>query len=391
MALMNLPDGTRYALPELAATRLRLLETLNSLYGGWGYRYVKLPALESYDPEHPRAAQSFKLSDRDSSLLALRSDFTPALARLVQLHYRQAATGDAPLRLQYSGSVWHAIDPDLAHNREFTQVGIELVGVSNARADAELIHLARESVRTVGLAPRVEIGNPALVRVLFDLAEVPAGMRDPLAGAIDRKDQRTLLTLLAALELPADLQRALLKVPDLYGTAAVLPAARQLMPWPEARAELDRVEEILGQFEDSSELLIELGMARRLSYYTGITFRAYTFDFGQPLLGGGRYDGALLPYAAGFSLGLERFMSALVNGSAAARPPAVLSTDDTAARLLRAAGFTVLRSLAESAAELHEEARALGATYLFSGGRVTALGADSADLQRLQEITGSKA
>jgi ATP phosphoribosyltransferase regulatory subunit len=386
MALMNLPDGTRYALPAHAATRLRLLEKLNTLYGEWGYQYVKLPALESYDPAHPRAAQSFKLSDRDSSLLALRSDFTPALARLVQLHYPQTAAGSVPLRLQYSGTVWHAIDPDLAHNREFTQVGIELVGVSNARADAELIHLARESVRAVGLAPRVEIGNPALVRVLFDLAEVPAAQRDALASAIDRKDQRTLLTLLDALQLPADLQQALLVVPDLYGTAQILPAARTLMPWPEARAELDRVDEILAQFEDSSELLIELGMARRLSYYTGVTFRAYTFDFGQPLLGGGRYDGALLEYAAGFSLGLERFMSALVNGSSSGQPVRVLSTDDAAARLLRAAGFTVLRSLAHDAAELCEEAGTLGATYLFDGGRITALTADDSSLQQLREL-----
>lgn len=391
MALMKLPDGTRYALPETARTRLELLERLNALYSEWGYQYVKLPALEAYDPDHPRASQSFKLTDQGSSLLALRSDFTPALARLVQLHYHDAAAGTAPLRLQYSGSVWHAINPDVARNREFTQVGIELVGASNARADAELIHLARESVRAVGLAPRVEIGNPALVRALFDLAGIPESGRDHLAGAIDRKDQRTLLTLLADLNLPEDLESALLAVPDLYGSRAVLDEARQLMPWPETRHELNRVEEILEQFDDASELLIELGMARRLSYYTGVTFRAYTFDFGQPLLGGGRYDGALLPYAAGFSLGLERFISALLRGASPHRQLLVLSVDDDSAARLRRAGFTVLRSLATDEAALHAEAQLVGADYLVQDRQVRALKYDASDLARLQELLGSAA
>ncbi|BAW01645.1 ATP phosphoribosyltransferase [Thermus thermophilus] len=52
-------------------------------------------------------------------------------------------------------------------------------------------------------------------------------------------------------------------------------------------------------------------MARRYEYYSGIFFRAYTPGFGLPLLGGGRYDGALFPKAAGFALGVERLLEAL--------------------------------------------------------------------------------
>src|SRR5690554_4663152 len=169
----SLVDGTSYTLPAAASRRAELLQRLQALYAGWGYQVVEVPALESFDPQHPRADQAFKLTNNGSRLLALRSDFTPALANLIQLHYREAAAGAAAVRLQYSGTVWHAIDPDFAHAREFTQVGLELIGVSGARADAELIHLARESVRAFGLAPRLEIGSPAFVRALFDLAEVP--------------------------------------------------------------------------------------------------------------------------------------------------------------------------------------------------------------------------
>lgn len=383
MSPSQLVDGTHYSLPEGADRRAELQQRLQALYSAWGYRTVEVPALEVFDPDHPRARQSFKLSDDGSRLLALRSDFTPALAKLVQLHHREAAAGAAALRLQYRGPVWHAIDPDFAHAREFTQLGVELIGVSNARADTELIHLARESVRVFGLAPRIEIGNPAFVRALFELAEVPPGRQDALAAAIDHKDMSTLEQLVAGLKLPADLRDALLGVPDLFGGSEVLSRARQLAPWPETQTELDRTEAILDQFEDVSELLLELGMARRLSYYTGMTFRAYTPDFGQPLLGGGRYDGALLPHAAGFSLGLERLMSAGVRLTDR-RIPTILSNDDAAARHMRRHGYTVIRSLTEDPAHLRAEAVTVGASYVVHDGQVQAVGSDGGLLRALQ-------
>lgn len=347
-------DGTRYVLPAEAAQRQTIVERLQRLYQSWGYARVEVPALEPYDPHHPRAGQSFKLSDLGNRLLALRSDFTPAVAGLAR-----SSGLAAPLRLQYGGTLWQAIDPDIARIREFGQLGLELIGVSNARADAELIHLARESVREVGLAPRVEVGNPGFVRALFELAGVPAERQAALADAIDRKDPSTLRELLRGLELSADLRQALLAVPDLYGGLEVVREARRLAPWAAAQGALERLERVLAEFEDASELLVDLGMARRLSYYTGTTFRAYTLDFGQPLLGGGRYDGALLPYAAGFALGLERLLLALP-AAAEPAPPLVLSLDDGGARRLRRAGYAVERALTEDVAEAKADARSRG-------------------------------
>lgn len=349
---------------------------LRDLYATWGYERVEVPALERFDGSHPRSAQSFKLVDRDGSVLSLRTDFTPALAQLVRVAYPAVAGGARrALRLSYDGVVWHAIDPELARAREFTQVGIELIGVSNARADAEIIHLARESVRAVGLTPRVEVGNPAFVSALFDAAEVPPRSRGALADAIDRKDVSDVTGLVAALGLrgrPAD---AIVTIPDLYGDTGVIEAARSLAPSPAAAQAVDRLEGVVAEFEDPSELMLDLGMARRLSYYTGVTFRAYTFDFGQPLLGGGRYDGALLPSAAGFSLGLERLLAA-VNGAAATATagPLIVSLDDAAARSLRRAGFRVIRALSDDEAAAEREARESGASYLVTAAGLRLIG-----------------
>jgi len=371
----NPPDGTRYVLPDAAARRAEVVGTLRGLYRAWGYDLVEVPALERYDPAHPRQAQSFKLSDRDSGVLALRSDFTPALAQLVRAEHPAVAGGARrPLRWQYAGTVWHAIDPELARTREFSQIGLELIGVSNARADAEILHLARESVRAVGLQPRLEVGNPGFVRVLLDAAAVPDDRRDGLADAIDRKDRRDLADLLATTPGGAApdaerARRALLAVPDLYGGGEVLEHARAVAPWPAAQREVDRLAGVLAEFEDASELMLDLAMARRLSYYTGVTFRAYTPDFGQPLLGGGRYDGALLPAAAGFSIGVERLLQATLARLAAPEPaPRVLALDDPAARVLRDAGVRVVRALHDDVEAARDEARDLRVPFLLVAG-----------------------
>lgn len=356
------PDGTRFVLPHEAGVRNRIVEVLRRLYDSWGYGRVDTPALEHYDPGHPRARQSFKFSDRDNDVLALRADFTPAIAGLVQANYPDPTQ---PLRFQYCGTVWQAIHPDFARTREFTQIGLELVGVSNPRADAELIHLARESVRAVDLVPRVEVGSPGFVRALFDLAAIPEARRDALAEAIDRKDRRGVQSLLEPHKIAPDLERALVNIADLYGDVSALKEARIVAPWPETGRELDALEAVLNEFEDVQELLLDFGRARRLSYYTGVTFQAYTFEFGQPLLGGGRYDGALLPYAAGFSIGVERLLWALPNAGNQPRP-LVLSLDDLRARRLRAAGAVVERSLFRSRNEAGAYARAQGIPYLLT-------------------------
>ncbi len=387
MSQAALPDGTRFVLPDTAARRDELRDLLRDLYHAWGFDQVEVPSLERYDPGHPRAAQSFKLADRDSGVLALRTDFTPALAQLVRAAHPAVAGGARrPVRYQYAGTVWHAIDPELARTREFTQVGIELIGVSNARADAELIHLARESVRVVGLEPRVEVGNPGFVRAAFDAAGVPGPLRDLAADAIDRKDRSDLSGVLAPAGLATASVDALLAIPDLYGGTEVLAHARAAVPWPAALYEIDRLEGVLREFEDDSELMLDLSMARRLSYYTGVTFRAYTPDFGQPLLGGGRYDGALLPAAAGFSLGLERLMRAVARRrSVSETEPLVLAFDDAGARRLRAAGVRVVRALDAEIEAVRREARDLGIPFVLADGALEAID-PGADVERLAEL-----
>src|SRR5690606_26251239 len=110
----------------------------------------------------------------------------------------------------------------------------------------------------------------------------------------------------------------------------------------------------------------------------------YTYDFGQPLLGGGRYDGALLPHAAGFALGLGRLLAATngageEGGEASGGTPVpagglVLSLDDAKARVPMRTGYRVLRARSDTPDAALAEARALGARYLATAGGLRDLG-----------------
>ena len=128
--------------------------------------------------------------------------------------------------------------------------------------------------------PALRSAIRAFVRQLFKLAELPATVQPLAADAVDRKDPATLQALLDPLDVSSRPEKGAPQVfPIFTATCVCWTEARRLAPWPETAAACDHLEAVLTEFEDSSELLLDLGMARRLSYYTGVTFRAYTFDF----------------------------------------------------------------------------------------------------------------
>ncbi|WP_027876847.1 ATP phosphoribosyltransferase regulatory subunit [Meiothermus cerbereus] len=363
-----IPEGTRYFLPPEARLRRELQERLVNLLYGWGYEPVELPALEFYDPQHTLAERAFKLVDKSGEVLALRSEFTTAVAGLLKSNGRLVS--GQPVRLQYAGTLWlREANAELGRSREFSQVGAELVGVSSPQSDAEVLELAWACLQLVGFAEaKIEVGLPALVRDLLDATGLPGDQKERLRQAIHRKNSPELEALLMGYQVHPSLQKALLALPDLYGGREVLEEARRLPLSGKAQADLDWLEAVLALLPEVP-LLLDLGRARLLGFYTGLNFQAYTPDFGLPLLGGGRYDGALLPYAAGFALGLERVMEAL-RLPLSETPPEVLALDRALARELRAQGKRVELAWTHHLRELKEYALEKGIRWLAVDGRL---------------------
>ena len=354
-----IPDGTRFTLPAEAAWREALRSRLETVLHSWGYDGVQTPALEVFDANHPQADKSFKLVDRDGSVLALRGEYTTAIGNLVRSAFPRA---DAPLRLRYSGALWvQRRDAELGRAREYTQVGAELLGVSTPLADAEIVTLALECLDAVGL-PRaaVELGHPGFVRAVLGETGLDAAVIEGLRTAIHRKNGPELSALLKTHGVAGQTRDAVMKLIDLYGSADVLLEAERYALNDAARTALEELR-VVAALLPGERFLFDLGIARRLDYYTGVIFQAYTPDFGQPICGGGRYDGAPGPAlepipAAGFALGLERLMTALGGEPPALPAVDAIALDAATARDLRQRGQRVIMAWTTDRAVLEEYA-----------------------------------
>lgn len=364
------PEGTRSYFGDSARAREELVRLLGELFSSWGYEPVELSALEPYDPAHPNAHRAFKLVDKNGEVLALRSEFTTALARALK---EEGLLGEGPQRFRYAGALWLREAPaELGRLREFHQVGVELVGVSSPSADAELLALAHEALAAARVEGAViEIGLPAFVRHTLKAAGLDEEATERLRRAVNKKAVPELYELVAAYGVKGKVREAILALPDLFGGQEVLAEAGRLAPNAEAKEALDWLLEVVESVPDLP-LVFDLGLGRRYDYYSGLTFRALSPAHGFPLLGGGRYDGALLEKAAGFALGLERLLAA--SGLVPSRPERYLAASPAVAERLRREGKVALLATARDEEGMLAEARALGVRYLATASGVREVG-----------------
>ena len=118
--------------------------------------------------------------------MGVRADMTTQVARI-------AATrlGDAPrpLRLSYTGEVLRIRGSQLRPERQFAQVGAELIGTKSAAADIEIIEIAVGSLRKIGVPNlSVDLNIPPLVPALMDGMGLLSADYQALREALDRKD-----------------------------------------------------------------------------------------------------------------------------------------------------------------------------------------------------------
>src|SRR5438552_5056157 len=149
---------------------LRDLSTrLHAVFEGAGYGEVWTPAIEYEDVlrrgDESAAGAGFRLFDDRGHVLALRSDPTIPIARLVANRY---AGEPGPLRLCYFAHAYRAVERGSAQAREFLQGGIELIGGGGAEGDAGVNALIVEALWEAGVnRHRIGLGDGMLYRTLL--------------------------------------------------------------------------------------------------------------------------------------------------------------------------------------------------------------------------------
>jgi ATP phosphoribosyltransferase regulatory subunit len=235
-----IPKGVRVFTPEETAQRRAIEAKLLSVFHHWGFREIVTPTFEYLEVfEQPTGEdagdQIFKFVDRQTGrLLALRVDITSQVARLVASTMRQFPL---PLRLAYAATVFRYHEPRAGRQREFQQIGVELIGLDLPEADAEMIAMAVEGCRAVGLpAFQIDVGQVEVVRGLLNALQPPAELRRRLISAIRRKDALELDLLLAEVSADAGLLEAVRALPKLYGRREILDEAVRLAFPPASQA-----------------------------------------------------------------------------------------------------------------------------------------------------------
>jgi len=313
---MNIPEGLNDLLPGEVLKRRLLENRISKIFTQWGYQEIITPTFEFYEILAKGAGsimkkEMIKFFDREGNIVALRPEMTTSIARVASTKMQLEPK---PSRLYYIGNVFR-YDDKVGNQREFCQVGVELIGVNSKEADAEVIALAVECLKNSGLKNFfIDVSHINFFNGIMQSIKVEEKRKQEIKEAILNKNFVLLEKMLSFSDIKDKEKEFILKMPTLRGKEKVLEEAEKMINNKlslSALKEIKKIYNLLKNYGLEEYILIDLGIIRDFDYYTGIIFEGYTDYLGFPVCGGGRYDnlcskfGRDLP-STGFAIGLER-------------------------------------------------------------------------------------
>ncbi len=384
------PEGTRDLLFEESDALGAVERQLGDLFLSRGYRKIVTPTVEFYDVFNRESAGTlpeslYTMTDNAGRLLVLRPDSTLPIARVAATRLR---TARLPLRLYYNQSVFSRRPKLAGYSDETTQSGIELIGAGGLRADLEALTLAARVLERCGGADyQIEIGHAGYFQSLCDALDADGDTVSEIYACVESKNFVALGTVLDRLgDTPQT--RAMRQLPQLFGDASVLQKAAEAagLADGETHASLAYLADVYARLEKAGlapHIILDLSLVQRTNYYTGLMFRGYLADSGEPVLAGGRYDRLIAEFgedlpAVGFGVQTDLLArlklrrgeqtppeapEALVFGETGCETAALETLED-----LLCAGKRAENSVAQSLTEALADARARGVPVVYVTG-----------------------
>lgn len=380
-----LPAGLRDILPPEAGYEAGIREKLAATFESHGYDRVKPPLVEFEEGLTSGAgaavsADTFRLMDPVSQrMMGVRADMTTQVARIAATRLGDVSR---PLRLSYTGEVLRVRGTQLRPERQFAQVGAELIGTESAAADIEIIAIAAESLREIGVPGlSVDLTIPPLVPALMEGMNLSESDYGALRDALDRKDvgavrergQSHADELCRLMEGTGSADRALdvlsgLSLPD-------VPAAEL--------ARLKSVVEGLGRRIPDLDITVDPVENRGFEYHTGVGFTFFARGERGEIGAGGRYvtlpngsnDSGKGEPATGFTLFIDTILRVVPEAVPAPRVFIPLGSDDTGVSALRQDGWTTIAAL-QAFDDDDAEARRQGCTHIWKAGKPAPIDGD---------------
>jgi histidyl-tRNA synthetase len=385
--------GFRDFYPADYAVRAHIARTWREVAGRYGFEEYDGPPLESLDLYIEKSGeeivrQLYNFEDKGGRAVALRPEMTPTLARMVGA---RAGGLRKPVRWFSVPQLFRYERTQRGRLREHFQWNVDILGEDDIAADAEVLAVALDALRMLGLGPDdivARFNDRRLLEALFTAAGVPPEKLIPAYSVVDKLGREPEEKIRERLRDEAQLDASavdgvmavfsaggLADVRERYaGNEAVVHAVDRLAAYEDRLAGMG-----LGAFTRFDPTIV-----RGLAYYTGTVFEIFD-RLGElrAICGGGRYDrllaavgGADLP-AVGFGMGdvvlteLLRDRNLLPDGAPALDVFVVGMADEqrdlllNIAQSLRAAGRSVLYSLKPAGVGKQlKEANARGAAHV---------------------------
>lgn len=283
--------GFRDLFPEEFARRNYLVGRWRRTARSYGFVEFDGPTLESAELYRKKNSggeilgQLYEFTDKGDRAVALRPEVTPTLARMVAARHREYPK---PLRWFNVGTCFRYERQQRGRLREFLQFNCDLVGDASAAADAEVIALLIDLLRSFGLGPR---------DFAIRLSDRSAWHDFMARHGVEKDRAAEFLTVVDRMEkMPPEKTAELLNQFGIgletlkeFIEKAEIPSLAPLLADLEARGLRDYVRP-------------DPGVVRGLAYYTGVVFEAFALQGNlRAIAGGGRYDRLLADLSDGAS------------------------------------------------------------------------------------------
>lgn len=319
--MLHTPEGVRDIYSLEYGKKSVLEEKLQNVFHLYGYHDIQTPTFEYFDVFGKEIGTTpvkelYKFFDREGNTLVLRPDITPSIARAAMTVFDSE---NLPIRLCYKGNTFVNQSSYQGRLHENTQIGAEFIGIDSVEADAEMVVMAVDSLREVGLQEfQIHIGSVDFFESLIEetglLAEDEARLRE----LINNRNYFAVEELLEQSQVKVTAKTALLVLEELIGGAEVLKEAKKIALNNKTLDSVRRLEELhtlLVSYGVDKYITYDLSMRGNYDYYTGIIFRGYTYGTGDAIVKGGRYDHLMEKFgkaspSIGFVIVVDELMNA---------------------------------------------------------------------------------
>lgn len=328
VALRNL-KGTKDYLAQEQVSRQVIIGTLQTIFEKYGYQSLETPTICYLDILESKYAggseilkEVYKLDDQGGRELGLRYDLTIPLARFTGMNQDLKR----PFKRYEIGKVFRDGPVKLGRNREFIQCDVDIVGVKSLMADAELMIMATEVYRDLGLDIYVSYNNRKLLSGIIEYIGIRPKLISGTILSIDKIEKIGRIGVKGEL---LDLGISMSKIDKLltFMEMSFNDLLREFTPsQPNIRIkqgikELEELKAYIDDLENESIFRFSPGLARGLEIYTGTVWEVFLCDgsITSSVGAGGRYDNIIGEFigdgieypAVGMTFGLDVIYEAL--------------------------------------------------------------------------------